>query len=408
MNSTVISRVLLAAAVMTSGCAGRNIQAGSASVELADQGLVSRVTLGEQVVINASGHEGFCPVVLETIEPEDGNDGAFPPVLGKVVPASTPVVRLQDLGSSKQQAISVVSGDVSGDLVISLAPSDKYENAVNIKCRAMLSGDGLVTAVGISIPMAIGSNEYWRRTTVGGGNPQHTTEAWRYDENHARRGWPRWRIGGLLADSEHHYLTWKACHTEAPILPMDEGAKCPGWLDYSEQDWGLTVFWSDIHEHAPAGIWMDGEDGVMTIYLHPPTALPIQLADGKASRNSLEAELELVFHKGPLPVTFVPELPREKYLELLKAMHGRSRNSYLDMALREYDVRTPEELVDSGIQPSLALAVAGGANYRMRALCETLEIPYDEQRANAQPRKYGEELIQAIVRQMGGKTDFRF
>jgi hypothetical protein len=383
---------------------GGPVKAGKVSAVEALPGFLEKVTLAGRPVVAADGHDGFRPIVLDVFQPTEGAEDVYPPVIGRNVPAKVEVAQ----GSSgAPRRVHVEAGDVNGHFDLTVAPSKDHADALSVKCDVKLSGKGTVTAVGLALPIVIGEDEHWRRTTIGGGNPQHTTEAWRYDENGTRKGWPRWRLGGLLADAPGHYLTWKASNREAGVLPMDQGTTCPGWLDYSERQWGLTVFWPDIQTHAPAGIWMDAEKGVMTLYFLPPTAMPIVLTKA-APEKELSAEVELVFHDGPLPVTFQAELPRDKYAELLKAMDDGSRRSYLAVALGEYGARSADELIDGGIQPSMALSSAGGANYRMEGLCKSLGVPYDRNRAKNDPRKYGQELIHTIIAKLGGKTSFRF
>ena len=89
-------------------------------------------------------------------------------------------------------------------------------------------------------------------------------------------------------------------------------------------------------------------------------------------------------------------------------MAAGSRRTYLRVALGEFNCRDAEELIDSGVQPSLALATAGRAGWRMRSLCKKLGIPFSQDRANADAKKYGEELIHRIIEKFGGKTSFRF
>ena len=385
-------------------CSSPPIGAGNLKAEAGAKGFLARASIGDKVVADAQGRGAFRPVIMDCFQPTAPQEGPLPAAIGKTIPAETSVVKTSTSGGALVQTVSATGGPVEGRFAISISPSSKHTDGLAVKCEVELKGDGLVAAVGLSLPIVMGEDLFWRKTTVGGGNPQRPSETWRVDQNRGQRGWPKWQLGGLAVDGPGHYLTWKASQRDTPLLPMDQGESCPGWLDYSERDWGVTVLWEDMASHAPAGIWMEADAGVLTVYLRPPSATPLRVT-GKAE---LAATFELAFHEGPYPVTFRPELSREKYKELLDAMAEGGRGSLLGTALRAFNCRDADELIDSGIQPSLAMSVEGQAGRRMKALCAKLGVPFDDRRAQDKPKEYGQDLIRQIVAKFGGQTSFRF
>jgi hypothetical protein len=160
---------------------------------------------------------------------------------------------------------------------------------VDVNLSLNLDGDGWLAAAGLALPLAQGSDPLWRRTTVGGA---HREETWRLNQNDeddseewlrkvsdTKARWPWWRIGGLLVDASHHYLIWKSNTMTTPALPMDEGPICPGWIRYTTPSYTLGVQWHDIHQQAPAGMTIDGERGLLWLWLHPPAVRPRFISD---------------------------------------------------------------------------------------------------------------------------------
>jgi hypothetical protein len=115
-------------------------------------------------------------------------------------------------------------------------------------------------------------DEVWRLDQ----NDEDTSEAWRKKVSDTRARWPLWRVGGLLVDAPHHYMIWKSSERTTPPLPMDQGEQCPGWIAHNGSA-GLRVTWTAIHEAAPAGFTVDGERGLMWIWLYPPAARPARV-----------------------------------------------------------------------------------------------------------------------------------
>jgi hypothetical protein len=397
----IIIAVLLAGPAAGQGA--EEISAGKLRVTLSEDGFIASASIGEQTVADASAKESFRGVILDAFQPSDREPDPAAACVGKVIPGRIATAQFADAENGAEQRRTVQAGPVTAQFNIKIAPA-KDEPTLTVDCQVLLTGDGLVSAVGLAVPLLAGEDPYLRKTTVGSGNAQREMESWRANQRRRQRGWPPWILGGLSVPSDNYYLTWKASRRDTPAMRMDEGTQCPGWLDYSQKLWGVTVIWKSIHKSAPAAIWMEADTGTLSIFLHPPDALALPVTGSV----KLAARIELAFHEGPHPTTVKRELTEAQYRRLLEAMDDESRYSFLAKALSTFNCLAADDLLRNNVQPSRVLAMEGGANYRINALCRKLGIPYDRARAKSEPRKYGQELIHKIITKLGGQTSFKF
>lgn len=387
----------------SAACGADQITAGKLRVTLSENGFIKTASIADQPVADASAKDGFRGVVLDEFQPSLKENDPTAACLGKVIPAKVTSCKFTPSDGGMAQQMTAQAENINARVNIEIAPAtDKPTLTVN--CRVVLEGDGLASAVGLAVPLLAGEDPYLRKTTIGSGNAQRTSESWRVNQKRRQRGWPPWTLGGLSVPADNCYLTWKASRRDTPPMPMDRGTECPDWLDYSQKPWGVTVIWKGIHNCAPAGIWMEADTGTLSIFLHPPDALPLRVK----GKTTLSASIELAFHEGPHPTTLKRELTDAQYRRLLEAMDDGSRYTFLAKTLSAFNCRTADDLLFSDVLPSQALAMEGGANYRFNALCKKLGIPFDRARAKSQPRKYAQQLIHKIITKLGGKTAFKF
>jgi len=137
----------------------------------------------------------------------------------------------------------------------------------------------------------------------------------------APRGhWPYWDIGGVL-QLAGSYRIWKANHADTPAYPVDEGTGAPGWADYSELDWGLTVVVDKPAARSPWAIEIDARKGVLSISPRPASQVPASArALGKRTFG-----FRLVLHETSWPATRPCELSFALYRKLLEDMATGSR-----------------------------------------------------------------------------------
>ena len=127
--------------------------------------------------------------------------------------------------------------------------------------------------------------------------------------------WPLWRFGGLLIDSPTHYSIWKTNAADTSATVTYEGTKSPGWLDASDSnDWGVTaVLGGDAMANGHRAITFNGENGALSVGLHPSQAPPLAVTDAAeagvslAAGKAVTAKFSLEFHPRRHPTRFPPD-----------------------------------------------------------------------------------------------------
>ncbi|MBM3264029.1 MAG: hypothetical protein FJY97_11475 [candidate division Zixibacteria bacterium] len=256
------------------------LRTGDALFRFGSGGFVEYAAIGDKTVVERKA--GFRSIVAA-----DGFVPANPserfPVRGERMAVYFQVEHVETPKGVVVQASGKAS-DMTMEVRLDAHPEP--DGAVCVAGRFVVRGKGWVAGMGLAFPLVLDPDPLRRRTTVGGErrnetwrldqNDEDDSETWKHKVSDTRARWPLWRIGGLTVDAPHHYLVWKANATTTAALPMDQGTRCPGWIEYANRTAGIRVTWPDIHRHAPAGFTMDGETGTLTIWLHPPSIRPLR------------------------------------------------------------------------------------------------------------------------------------
>ncbi|HUS90873.1 MAG TPA: hypothetical protein VM695_03445 [Phycisphaerae bacterium] len=272
-------------------------------------------------------------------------------------------------------------------------------------------GERAVAKHALSLPLAVCKDPHLRMLAFGGAG---RAEMFRMDMNDVNRGGqqlisaprghrPYWDIGGVqqLAGS---YRIWKANHADTPAYPVDEGAGSPGWADYSEPDWGLTVVVDGPARRAPWSVEIDARKGLLTVAPHPASQLPTAAkALGKRSFG-----FRLVLHDTSWPATHPCELELSLYRALLKDMATGSRAPspwVLSTPVGTADIDTI--IVRERIQPSVMLrTLYRGDAWQMQGRMKTigLQTPRNQPLAawDACARQYLEHIRKHGLPKRGG------
>jgi len=249
---------------------------------------------------------------------------------------------------------------------------DPKRNIMKISEKVNLSGLGSKYAIAeysLNLPLVVNSDPHLRMFAFGG---EHRVEMLRMDMNDvSRRGsqnisdnrgyWPYWDIAGVL-QLPKSYRVWKANHADTMAYPVEEGNGTPGWADYSELEWGMTVKVIDPGRSAPWAIKIDAREGVLSISPYPPSQIPL------AGEQSPETEFAFTveFHETSWPTEYPCELPVELYEELLTEII-RIYPHRIKGAVGTSDVQTI--IHKERVQPSIALrALYRGDAWRMQGL----------------------------------------
>ena len=250
--------------------------------------------------------------------------------------------------------------------------------------------------LGLALPLDLGDDPHAIRTTCGG---ERLHDSWRVDQTDEAfpsyllsdwsARWPPWGFGGVLQSSPTQYEVWKASRADTSPVITDQGTAAPGWLDLSCREWGVTArlpvgrvadpvapsLVEGPPQAPPWELWADGEQGVLTIYFHPPHVPPSAPPPGEASYR-----VELEFHQGPHPVGVPRELTDEQYRALL-----RTFPQALDIGLdglglpREgTEEERIERIIASNYQPSVFLRRL--QDWQVRGVCEQIGLATSEDR----------------------------
>jgi len=259
----------------------------------------------------------------------------------------------------------------------------------------------LVAAYALSLPLAVCKDPHLRMLAFGGA---HRAERFRMDMNDVNRGGkqlisaprghrPYWDIGAVL-QLPGSYRIWRANHADTMAYPVDEGAAAPGWADYSELDWGMTVVVDQPAARAPWAVRIDARKGVLTVAPHPASQPP-------ASAKSLGLRrfgFRLVLHETSWPATYPCELDLKLYRALLTDLAGGrdGRSAYV--------LHSPVGTADADtiihrerIQPSTILrTLYRGDAWRMQGRMKAIgvDVPRNQPMADweASARQYLDHL----------------
>jgi len=141
-----------------------------------------------------------------------------------------------------------------------------------------------VQEVSLSLPLELSANKKVRATRVG---CDWKVEEWLYAEPHHAQDppsvpnpageWPFWRLGGVLQSESSYYKVWKATGEDNAPLVMVEGRRAPGWMDLSDDRWGVTFGVRDFWQLAPKELVASNDTGRITIGLYPGRVPPLDL-----------------------------------------------------------------------------------------------------------------------------------
>ena len=220
----------------------------------------------------------------------------------------------------------------------------------------------------LELPLVVNEDPHLRMFAFGG---RHRVEMFRMDMNDVSRRsinisdsrgyWPYWDIGGVL-QLHDSYRVWKANHADTMAYPVEEGTGAPGWADYSELKWGVTVKVADSAASAPWAIEIDARKGVLTIAPHPAS----QPAVSGQAYGKRKFTFTLSLHEASWPTEYPCELDLKVYERLLKDLIPQNRSSFAYL-LGTNNVQAI--IHKERIQPSIALrALYRGDGYRMQRL----------------------------------------
>ena len=250
------------------------------------------------------------------------------------VAASTLQAKVHSLQSSK--SITDVSG-VYADETIEVPfrrrmELDSASNAISITEEAdfrALPEQFLVAKHLLRLPLVVAADPHLRMFAFGG---RRRVEMFRMDMNDVRRRcinisdsrghWPYWDIGAVL-QLPGSYRLWKANHADTMAYPVEEGQGAPGWADYSEPKWGLTVKVLNPARSAPWAIEIDAREGVLTVAPHPAS----QPAVSGKDYGKRKFTFTLSLHEGSWPSEHPCELDVKLYERLLKDLVRSNRDS---------------------------------------------------------------------------------
>jgi len=200
----------------------------------------------------------------------------------------------------------------------------------------------VVAAHALRLPLVVCESEHDRLLAFGGAN---RAEMFRMDMNDERRKnqllsdnrafQPYWDIGGLTQTAAPAYRIWRANHADTMAYPVEAGEGTPGWADYSEPDWGLTVHTADTRA---LSIVIDARAGVLTVSPLPPEGMPQAGAD--LGRRAFAFTLAL--HEKSWPTTYPCELDYARYKKLLALLNPEGRYTHLDYLCGALGLMTKE------------------------------------------------------------------
>ncbi len=248
----------------------------------------------------------------------------------------------------------------------------------------------LVARHRLALPLVLPADPHERLLGFGGAT---RAELFRMDQNDVRRAnqnlsdnrpyWPFWDLGGLLQRT-NGYSLWKANHADTLAMPLESGAQSGGWADFSSLTAGLTVQW--LGATRPYALTIDARAGTLAVDLQPAA----EPAVSGATLGRRTVRLSLQPHATSWPATYRCELPRERYLEMLRWLDERAPGQqdsnlsyYAAVKLGTGDIAT---IMDKErIQPSTVLRCFYHADaWRMAGLVKTVlgtDVPRNQPQA---------------------------
>jgi hypothetical protein len=343
---------------------------------------------------------------LQTVTPSRDDEGLpWQSVIGTLTAAKITGKK----SDAQSQTGKLESADAMIDYKLDVSPGPmKFEVTATLNYTG--KPDALVGSLGIRVPFKFGANA--RRVKLTAGNDSRPRpETWWVDQNDQwhvywmlsdqSERWPLWRIGGIWQDSPEHYVIWKSNRADTSPLVVDRGKKCPGWIDVSDTDHGVTVLWEEMSSRAPTAVTVDHPSNAIDILFHPPMSGARAAKDaGLVPGKPLVFKFTLWYHDEVFPAMQKQELPREVYTEFLRLIDEQGLWQYVaynylvpmegDQKIREdrakeyghpiteknLDVRI-RQAIDTGVQPSeLLLYFDTGNTWKMQKLCAAIKAPY--------------------------------
>ncbi len=177
----------------------------------------------------------------------------------------------------------------------------------------------LVAEHALVLPLVVAKDEHDRMLAFGG---EGRVEMFRMDMNDVdhraqsisdNRGFqPYWDIGRVL-QLPTGFVISRANHADTPNYVVDGGRSAPGWADYSERGWGVTVRVLDPAKSAPWALMIDARKGELVVSPRPADQPPVSGADcGKR-----DFAFGITRHEGSWPAAYPCELPADVYTKLL-------------------------------------------------------------------------------------------
>jgi len=289
---------------------------------------------------------------------------------------------------------------------ITAAPDDPLLIVEEETDYSTVPEDRLVARHRLALPLMLPADEHERLLGFGG---QTRAELFRMDQNDLKRThqnlsdnrayWPYWDLGGLL-QLPGGYTLWKANHADTLAMPLEEGRQSAGWADFSSLSAGLTLRLADPARAAPYALTVDARAGWMALDLWPAAASPVS----GASLGRRTVRYLIMPHETSWPVPYRCELPRERYLEMLRWLDEKApgqQDSHLSFyaaySLGTGDIAT---IVDKErIQPSTVLRVFYADDaWRMGGLVKRIlgaDVPRNQ--AQAQWELVARRMLEAIA-----------
>lgn len=306
---------------------------------------------GREVVKAAAGFPGG--VVRLTAAGDGTADSLFSNAAAATLKSKIDVVKAE--GANLVITGSYTDGKVSVPFKREIAAGGA--NVVTVREEADFTGldaGCAVAAHSLALPLVVCEDEHLRMMGIGGAARSELFRMDMNDEKHRgqsisapRAHQPYWDIAGV-EQLPGAYHGWKANHADTPAYPIECGDGAPGWLDYSELDWGITAKVASAAESAPWSMRVDARKGIFTISPRPAS----QPAVSGKTYGKRTFEVQLMVHEKSWPATVPCELDFELYrqlLDFLNAGKGYNNLSYCcqNLGISTQDAaRTPEQMKD--------------------------------------------------------------
>ncbi|MBI5832337.1 MAG: hypothetical protein HZB16_08540 [Armatimonadetes bacterium] len=376
------------------------------TVEPGGCGLVDKLTYQGADLLAAPA--GFVGAGL-TLAP--AGDGSLDSLFGHRAAGELPA-RLTSVTAEGGRLVAIgayTDGQISVPFrrTITAAPDDPLLIVEEETDYTALPLDRLVARHRLALPLVLPADAHERLLGLGG---QTRAELFRMDQNDVRRTnqnlsdnrayWPYWDLGGLI-QRPGGYSLWKANHADTLALPLEEGQQSAGWADFSSLRSGLTLRRLDADRAAPYALTIDARAGWLALDLWPAAEPPI----AGAALGRRMVRYALLPHETSWPVPYRCELPRERYLAMLRWLDEKApgqQDSHLSFyaaaRLGTGDIAT---IMDKErIQPSTVLRTFYHADaWRMGGLAKTiLGIDVPRNQSQAAWEQVAQKMLDAIAK----------